>query len=507
MSFRTIIPNLLLSVSLFTPFKAVAIDAKQVTANPWWQSGQQALQQRLALQHNNQPAKNVILFIGDGMGVSTVTAARIFDGQSRGESGEENTLSFEQFPHLALIKTYNTNQQVADSAGTATAIHSGVKTRAGVLGISEQARRANCREGLAHRVPVLGELAKQRKMAVGIVSTARVTHATPASVYAHSPERDWERDSKMPKAKIRAGCSDIAKQLVDFASANNSAIDVILGGGRVNFLPKTQGGKRSQGNLITHWQQSGGIYVDDKTALQSIPPTESAPLLGLFSNSHMTYMAEREADSNEPTLTDMTEAAIRKLGSHQQGYYLMVESGRIDHGHHEGVAGKALMETQEFARAINKAMAMVDLQDTLIMVTADHSHVFTIAGYPSRGNPILGIVRSNDENGEPTNKATMANDNKPFTTLAYANGPGAIAGKRSQPATGLHAVQQAAIPTGYKIGSAKIASETHGGEDVALYAIGPRSHVVGGVLEQQVIFHIISHALGWDLSHSEDNEK
>jgi len=101
-------------------------------------------------------AKNVILFIGDGMGISTITAARIYDGQKRGETGEENQLSFERFPNVALVKTYNTNAQVPDSAGTATAMHSGQKTRIGVLGIGPEAEKGVCRDALAYPLPLLG---------------------------------------------------------------------------------------------------------------------------------------------------------------------------------------------------------------------------------------------------------------------------------------------------------------------------------------------------------------
>ena len=97
-------------------------------------------------QVQSDRAENIILFIGDGMGVSTVTAARIFDGQSQGKSGEEHVLPFERFDHVALVKTYNTNQQVADSAGTATAMLSGEKTKAGVIGVGPKAGRRNCKD-------------------------------------------------------------------------------------------------------------------------------------------------------------------------------------------------------------------------------------------------------------------------------------------------------------------------------------------------------------------------
>jgi len=111
---------------------------------------------------NQTGAKNVILFIGDGMGLSTVTATRIYDGQSRGLDGESNILPFENFPDVALVKTYNSNQQVPDSAGTASAIHTGVKTRAGVIDIGPGAHRTDCAEALAAQVLNPGELAVAR---------------------------------------------------------------------------------------------------------------------------------------------------------------------------------------------------------------------------------------------------------------------------------------------------------------------------------------------------------
>lgn len=468
--------------------------------NTWWESGQAALSKRLAMQPNNKKAKNVIVFIGDGMGISTITAARIFDGQSRGQAGEENILSFETFPYTALVKTYNTNQQVPDSAGTASAIHSGIKTRAGVLGINEQARRANCEEALINKVPIIGEIAEAKGMATGIVTTARVTHATPASIYAHTPERNWERDNETPPEALEAGCHDIATQLVEFDAGDG--IDIVLGGGLRNFLPKDLGGERTETNLVQQWQNQGGQFIASEAELKALDTDSDKPVMGLFSSSHMSYIADRKADSIEPSLTDMTEVAIKKLANSDKGYYLMVEGGRIDHAHHAGIAGKALLETQEFANAIAKAISMVDLSETLILVTADHSHVFTIAGYPTRGNPILDLVRGNDASGEPTNEPTLALDDQPYTTLGYINGAGAIQGQRNAPETGLHAHQQAAIPTGYHSATkgAK-GSETHAGEDVALFAIGAKSHLVGGVMEQHVIFHMIRHALGWD-SHN-----
>ena len=157
----------------------------------WWQAGREGLQARLDVQPNLGRAKNVILFVGDGMGMSTVTAGRIYEGQEKGMMGEGNSLSFESFPHIALSKTYNTTMQVPQSAATATAMNTGIKTTGGVIGVGPEAGRGNCVAAQDNIIPTMGELAEQRGMATGVVTTTTLTHATPAAVYAHSAERSF----------------------------------------------------------------------------------------------------------------------------------------------------------------------------------------------------------------------------------------------------------------------------------------------------------------------------
>ena len=435
-----------------------------------------------------QQAKNVILFIGDGMGISTITAARIYAGQKLGKQGEEHVLPFENFQNVALVKTYNTNAQTPDSAGTATAMHSGVKTKIGMLGMGPESISGDCASGVGHELPLLGEEVTRRGLALGIVSTARITHATPASVYARSVDRNWEADIGIPEGQRGQMCRDIALQLAE------ADFDVALGGGRAAFYGKDGKGQRldAAGDLPRQWiARTGGSYVRTAAELAAAPADK--PVLGLFSPSHMTYMVDRAetADSTEPTLTDMTAAAIARLKPDPQGYYLMVEGGRIDHGHHAGQAGYALEEAVEFARAIQYAIDNTDPAETLILVTADHSHVFTISGYPRRGNDILGLVvppEGGGEDGDTGDGPTLASDGKPYTTLSYANGPGAVSGQRAMPETGVKARQQSLVPLG---------SETHGGEDVALFGQGPGAQRVRGVIEQNLIYDIIRAAYGW----------
>lgn len=464
------------------------------TTGSWLDSGDKALKERLAQKPNTRRAKNVILFVGDGMGVSTLTAARILEGQLRGEPGEENFLSFEKFPHTALVKTYNVDSQVADSAGTATALNTGVKTRIGVINTGPENIQQQCATVPQNTLKPLAAYAEEAGMSTGIVSTARITHATPAAVYAVSPDRDWENDSEVPEEN--KACADIAAQIL--TPLGGDGLEVALGGGRRNFQPVgVERGRRKDGrNLINEWKTSreGAAYVGDAEELKAVDINNTSRLLGLFDHSHMDFDIDRierpAMESVQPELADLTETAIKMLSKDDDGYYLMVEAGRVDHGHHGGSAQRALHDAVALSKAVNKALSMVDLSETLILVTADHSHVFTIAGYPRRGNPIFGLVTP-----PPllSDEPVLAKDGKPYTTLGYHNGPGVFEGERPhlthEQATDVNYQQQALIPT---------SSETHGGEDVALFGIGPWAHLVSGTMEQNVVFHIMKHALDFE---------
>ena len=441
-------------------------------------------------------ARNVILFVGDGMGVATVTAARIFDGQSKGLSGEEHVLPFETFPNVALVKTYNTNQQVPDSAGTITAMLTGAKTRAGLINVGPDSLRRSCKGQLANPLTPITETLRDEGKAIGVVTSARITHATPAGVFARTAERDWEDDANIRPGDWELGCRDVAWQLVHAEDGPQ----VAMGGGSEHFFgADRRGGRKNAGDdLVRDWLAGGANrrYVGSTDELGDLRPGQQ--VLGLFAASHMTYMAEKAPDSTEPTLTQMATAAVRLLEENDAGYFLLVEGGRIDHGHHDSKPGWAMLETQEFANAVDAVLELIDIDETLVLVTADHSHVFTMGGYATRGNPILGHVVKNNAIGLPRDRPDIAGDGQPYTTLAYANGPGAVLEMpRPLPETGIDAVAQSLVPV---IGSHENGSveydETHGGEDVALYAIGPGSDAARGVIEQNRIYDIMMGALG-----------
>jgi len=431
-------------------------------------------------------AKNVILFIGDGMGISTITAARIYDGQTKGMNGEDNKLSFEEFPNLSLVKTYNLDAQVPDSAGTASAMNTGMKTEIGKINVQPDGHYAACETGEGVAPTLIADLAERAGMSTGIVSTARLTHATPAAVYGHSVSRGWEHDTSMGEKGNEHGCTDLAAQLVNYSAGDG--IDIALGGGRGGFLTVDAGGRRKDGtDLTAAWRAKSDshLYAGDAKSLRALNPNDKQNVLGVFNGSHLSYEADRD-EAEEPSLTELTEFAIKNLDARDTGYFLMVESGRIDHAHHGTNAYRALTETQELARAVALADKLTNDEDTLLLVTADHSHVFTIAGYPKIGNPILGLVHPAGEGSDETSKA---GDGLPYTTLGYHNG--------QNPRSEIEQTEEMVQAKDYHQQSAiQRPSETHGGEDVALFAKGPGADKVRGLIDQAEIFGIMTDALG-----------
>ncbi|NWT05319.1 PPBT protein, partial [Mionectes macconnelli] len=457
----------------------------------WRRQAQETLRNALRLQRLNQNvAKNLILFLGDGMGVSTVTAARILKGQLQHGQGEESLLEMEKFPYVALAKTYNTNAQVPDSAGTATAYLCGVKANEGTLGVSAGVTRDRCNTTKGQEVTSILRWAKDAGKAVGIVTTTRVTHATPSAAYAHSANRDWYSDGEMPPDALEGGCKDIARQLVE----NIPDIEVIMGGGRKYMFPKNasdveypheekhRGTRLDRRNLVQAWQEAkppGKVakYVWHRRELlalnlsridfllgESRHPGVLQPQLGALGRDPSPVLGQLE----RPVMPPRMLLAPRDAG------------GRIDHGHHEGKAKQALHEAVELDRAIGLATRLTSARDTLSVVTADHSHVFTFGGYTPRGNPIFGLAPMQSDV-----------DRKPFTSILYGNGPGykIVAGERENVSAVdfAHADYQAqsAVP---------LRQETHGGEDVAVFAQGPMAHLLHGVHEQNYIPHAMAYA-------------
>ncbi|PSN51496.1 Alkaline phosphatase 4 [Blattella germanica] len=458
-------------------------------ANYWKALGASQLEETLQRQSRNQHAKNVIVFIGDGMGMSTITSARIYKGQKNGVAS--TSLSFEKFPVTGLSKTYSVNKQVTDSAQSATAMFTGAKTNNYMLGLDATARYNSCDRSSddKSKVESIATWAQRAGKDTGLVTKTRVTHATPAALYAHVNNRDWECDGAIP-AEQRGCLKDIASQLVGDAPGNN--MKVIMGGGADQLGLKGLNGSKFDGcqrtdgsNLAEVWRagkRNSKVVTTRKQLMEETDPGNTDYLLGLFSPDHMHYAGEKQ---DQPSLSNMTTQAINILKKSANGFVLMVEGGLIDIAHHQNYARLALEDTLEFEEAIAVARSMTSPDDTLIVVTADHSHSFTINGYPDRGNDILGIAE---------------NEHTIYETLTYANGPGYNYHRLNDSDSGklwrdLNNISSAERNGTYYRHFAPIFlhSETHAGEDVPVYASGPLSFVFSGVFESNYIAHAISY--------------
>ncbi|XP_069878487.1 intestinal-type alkaline phosphatase-like [Dipodomys merriami] len=452
----------------------------------WNRKAAEALNAAKKLQPIQTSAKNLIIFLGDGMGVPTVTATRILKGQMGGHLGPETPLAMDHFPYMALSKTYSVDRQVPDSASTATAYLCGVKANYKTIGLSAAARFDQCNTTFGNEVISVMYRAKKAGKSVGVVTTTRVQHASPAGTYVHTVNRNWYSDADMPASALQEGCRDIATQLV-----SNMDINVILGGGRKYMFPQgtkdpeypnnanDSGIRLDKRDLVAEWMKKnqGARYVWNREELIQASQNPSVTyLMGLFEPMDTKFEVDRNKEL-DPSLEEMTEAALRVLSRNPRGFYLFVEGGRIDRGHHLGTAYLALTEAVMFDSAIEKAALLTDEQDTLTLVTADHSHVFSFGGYTLRGTSIFGLA------------PLKALDGKSYTSILYGNGPGYVLGDRpnvTESESGAPTYrQQAAVPVG---------SETHGGEDVAVFARGPQAHLLHGVQEQNYIAHVMAFA-------------
>ena len=430
--------------------------------------------------------KHVLFFLGDGMGITTLTASRIYS------VGEDGTTTIDTLPESAFIKTYSNDSQVTDSAPSMSAYMTGVKSNNGVISMNAEATQEDdCSTSKGSAATTLLELAKAKNWGTGVVTSTRVTHATPAATYAHICNRDLE--------------NDIAAQLVPGGAGFNSkladGLDVILGGGRRQFFSAANlsGGRSDGRDLITELQAKGYTYAGTKTDMAAAD--NSKKLIGLFNNSHLSYDLDRQQDSSstEPSLTEMTEKAIDVLSNNKNGFFLMVEGGRIDHALHETTARKALQDTVAFDDAIKAAIDKMQAKDpglanTLIVVTADHDHTLVLNGYAARTGPttaaspgVLGLLR-NFVDGS-INKDAGGN---PFTIIGFGNGESRLATRTAltdAQVADKNYHQEAAIPMG-------VGSETHGGTDVFLGAIGRGADKFTGVITNTEVFNLIRQSVG-----------
>lgn len=276
--------------------------------------------------HIQAPISNlsIILIIGDGMGYEHIKLGRLV------ELGENNSFYFENLPYNANVSTYSADSLITDSAAAATAIATGFKTNNGMLSILPN---------LASIDTIL-ELAQSENKSTGVVTTTSITHATPAAFMTH--------------VSSRSSTSEISRQIVE-----ESDVDIILGGGRSFFSE----------NQITELESKGYTYVENNSMLME---SNSSKIIGLFADDHLPYEISRDPNV-VPSLYNMTKKAIERLSVNNNGFFLMIEGGRIDHAAHANDKVNVALETIEFDLAVEYAINFSAQRDnTLLIVTADH---------------------------------------------------------------------------------------------------------------------------------------
>ncbi|MFC4078186.1 alkaline phosphatase [Salinithrix halophila] len=419
-------------------------------------------------QNPGNHAKNVILMIGDGMGPTQVSAAAYMKRKGYGAG----KLTMSRLQETGLATTYSHDSVVTDSSAAATAFSSGYKTDNGVVGKAPKHKEHY--EGERHDdvKTVLDDAQKKRK-ATGLVTTTRLTHATPASFASHVEDRDSE--------------NEIADQMM------NHGVDVLLGGGKANFLPKKDGGKREDGkNLIQVAEKKGYTVVEDK---ESLKKAKSNKLLGLFNNSHLNYELDR-ATSDEPSVADMTRKALKTLSKDKNGFFLMVEGGRIDHAGHDNYPAANIRDTLAFDKAVRAALNYAKKDpDTLVVVTADHetggmsmgangTYVFNkeVIDKVKRSSEFIGkeVDKDRSKVKEIMAKYAGINDLKPEEEQSIQ--------KAKDPASAVAKVISDRANVGWT-------STAHTAVNVPIFSQGPRADQLSGTIDNTKIAKVISRAM------------
>ena len=459
-------------------------------------------------------ARNVILFIGDGMSNAHRVAARVLskgisEGKYRGK------LALDTMPAMALVTTSGVDSIITDSANSMSAYTTGHKSSTNALGVYVSRARSNTDHP---KVETIASLVKRKhNMAVGIVTNTEIEDATPAGVIAHT--------------RRRADYNLIVEQMFD------AKPDVVMGGGSANFLPKSQSGSRrnDEEDYIAKFRSAGYDYVSTAAELAAVGARpETKRLLGLFNTGNMDGILDRrflkggsvKRFPDQPDLTDQVRAALAILSKNENGFFLMVESGLIDKYTHALDMDRAVYDTIMLDNAVRIAREFAgERNDTLILVLADHTHpigivgvmhddmqgalpnaplrerlgIYAQAGYPNYPAP--------DKEGYPDRvdvsrrlaifSASIPDYYETFRPkLDGPNQPSLAAEGESQPARANPKYSDAPgalLVRGNLPSNAN--SDVHSAEDALLNASGPGSEMVRGVLDNTEVFEVIARAL------------
>ena len=376
--------------------------------------------------------KNVIFIIADGMGHAAVTATRIW------AKGSKGSLNLEKMPYSGYVKTYSSSSFVTDSAASGTALATGVKTYNSAVGMTDPKVDPT---HSSRNLEFITDVMKKAGKSVGVVTTTRVTHATPACFYAHVKDRGME--------------NEIASFL------KGSSLDLLMGGGRKYFQREI-----NKINLISDLEESGWVYMKNKQDMDSVKSQSlSSKVLGLFNTSHITYENKRKVmtKDTEPSLSEMVSFATDFLSDNKNGFFLMVEAGRIDHASHDNLIEEMLHETKELDDCLGNLLTSDLAKDTLIVITADHE---------TAGLAISGYGHVDTVKGDKLLSTKKSASGKVSSYISWASGPnGAENLTGSQP----HPAAQYA------------AEAKHTAIDVMVLASGPGAEVFSGFMQNTQI--------------------
>ena len=454
-------------------------------------------------------AKNVIFFLGDGFSIAHRTAARIMaKGLVEGRYGGE--FAFDDMPYMALMSTPGTDSIVTDSANAMSAYMTGHKSCVNALGVY----CALNKNTLDHpKVETMGDaLRRATKMSIGVVTNSEIEDATPAGVVAHT--------------RKRSDYNDIVKMFYDVKP------DVIMGGGSPNFLPKsTPGSKRTDDtDYIKLFQEAGYSFVSTKTEMNKAVADGKTKILGLYNTSNvdgaldLKYLKKGTVSKfpDQPDVAEETRAAIEALSKNPDGFFLMVESARIDKYSHSLDPERALFDTIMLDNAVKAAKDFAAKNnDTLIIVTADHAHPVSIIGTYDDDRPgttpreklgtyadaVVPNYGKPDAEGYPTNidvskRIAFQFGTTPdtcFNAKPYLEGENVPAVAGTTKGTYVENPKNCERPGAVHItGNLPVDANSgvHSGDDVLLTAMGPGAEAFHGRMDNTRAFRVMATALG-----------
>ncbi|GAA4918976.1 alkaline phosphatase [Stackebrandtia albiflava] len=453
-------------------------------------------------------AKNVIFFLGDGMGQAAITAARILSkGMKQGRY--RGLLAMDTMDERGLVGTSGADSIATDSANSMSAYMCGHKSSVNAMGVYESSETDPNRHP---RVETMAELVKRtRGMSVGVVSTAEVQDATPAAVWAHTRTR-----------------SEYAA-IMDQALTEEQMPDVLMGGGLAWLLPKShKGSKRpDERDLVDEFQSLGFSYASTRAELEKAVAENPEKLLGMFHLGNMNVYLDRQHAKNpdvlgdfddQPTLMEMTSAALKVLERNEGGFFLMVEGASIDKMEHPLDGPRAVYDAIELDKAVQVAKEWAEgRDDTLIVVTADHNHAMSIAGTHRAdaagrdGNGVYGDAGfptyvDSDGDGFPDDpnpdvQLFFGWSNHPDHTDDFHHNHTHLAPAVIDDATGKAVPNPERDPEAeLQLGNLPLNSTScvHTVEDVSVFASGPGSRKFNAFNDNTDLFHHMIDALGID---------